>query len=78
MAKYYCKWCGQHYSSIQNMSVLKCTKNPDGSKRHELYEGNEKSKYQCKWCGQSYSSLLSMAQLKCSKNPHHDRHEPLA
>ena len=49
MAKYYCKWCGQHYSSIQNMSVLKCTKNPDGSKRHELYEGSEKSKYKCKW-----------------------------
>lgn len=76
MAKYYCKWCGQSFSSVQSMSSAKCRKNPNGD-YHELYEGSEKSKYQCKWCGQSFPSLFVMGGAKCRKNPHNDHHDPL-
>ena len=76
MAKYYCKWCGKYFSSIQNMSASKCVKNPEGD-YHELYEGSEKSKYQCKRCGKTFPSLSTMAASQCLKNPHHKHHEPM-
>jgi DNA-directed RNA polymerase subunit RPC12/RpoP len=75
MANYYCKWCGQKYSSVLSLTSHSCSKNPNG-KKHELYEGSEKSKYTCKWCGQQYSSILSLTSHSCSKNPNGKKHEP--
>ena len=72
---YYCKWCGTKYSSISSLTSGACSKNPNG-KRHELYEGSEKSHYYCKWCGLKYSSISSLTSGACSRNPDSKRHEP--
>ncbi|MCH5150263.1 MAG: hypothetical protein J1G30_06320 [Spirochaetales bacterium] len=73
--RFYCKWCGISYFSIGSMSRGFCSKNPNG-KKHELYEGSEKSKFYCKWCGMSYFSISSMSCGFCSKNPSSRNHEP--
>lgn len=73
--KVYCKWCGRSYPSIRQMTINSCNRNPP-SKRHELYEGGEKTKYECKWCGRSYPSLGQMAINSCNKNLPSKRHEP--
>lgn len=53
MANFYCKWCGSKYSSVSSLTSSSCSKNPDG-KKHELYEGSEKSQYTCKCCGSKF------------------------
>ncbi len=73
--KYYCKWCGDYYSSIKSLTVNRCRKNPS-SEYHEPYEGSEKPKYYCKWCGDYYSSIKSLTVNRCRKNPNSDYHEP--
>ena len=74
--KFYCKWCGQSYSSVSSLTSGLCSRNPEGN-RHELYEGSEKSQYTCKYCGQKYSSLSSLTLGICSKSPHKKHHPAL-
>lgn len=74
MAKFYCKWCGQTNPSVSSLTAGSCSKNPD-SKKHELYEGSEKSKYTCKCCGQTNPSLASLTAGSCSKSPT-KKHQP--
>lgn len=74
--KYYCKWCGQNYSSVSSLTAGSCAHNPDG-KKHELYEGSEKPQYTCKCCGQKYSSISSLTAGSCSKGPHKKHHPAL-
>lgn len=71
--KFYCKWCGQSYSSVSSLTSGSCSRNPEG-KRHELYEGSEKTQYTCKYCGQKYSSISSLTSGSCSKSPHKKHH----
>ena len=71
--KCFCKYCGQSFISVSAMTNYSCKKSP--SKRHELYEGGEKSQYICKHCGQKFQSLVSMANASCRKSPT-TRHEP--
>jgi transcription elongation factor Elf1 len=71
--KFYCKWCGQSYSSVATLTATSCSRNPEG-KKHELYEGSEKSQYTCKYCGQKYSSLSTLTATSCSKSPHKKHH----
>jgi len=73
MANYYCKWCGQKYSTVSSLTANSCSKNPAG-KKHELYEGSEKSQYTCKYCGQKYSTLFSLTANSCSKSPYKKHH----
>jgi DNA-directed RNA polymerase subunit RPC12/RpoP len=73
MANYYCKWCGQKHSSVASLTNNACSKSP--SKKHELYEGSEKSQYTCKYCGQKHSSLASLTNNACSKSPN-KKHQP--
>ena len=54
--------------------IYEYAKNPDG-KKHELYEGSEKSQYTCKCCGSKYSSLSSLTSSSCSKSPT-KKHQP--
>ena len=75
MANYYCKYCGQKFSSISSLTASNCSKNPNG-KYHEPYEGSEKSQYYCKYCGQQFSSISSLIASNCSKNPNGKYHEP--
>ncbi len=72
--KFYCKWCGHTYGNISSLTSGTCSQNPNG-KRHELYEGSEKSHYNCKYCGQRYASLSSLTCGSCSKSPN-KRHHP--
>lgn len=74
MANFYCKWCGNKYSSVVGLTAGSCIRNPEG-KKHALYEGSEKSKYTCKCCGSSYSSLVSLTQGSCLKSPN-KKHQP--
>jgi DNA-directed RNA polymerase subunit RPC12/RpoP len=74
MANYYCKWCGQKFSSVSGLTANQCSRNP-GGKRHELYEGNEKSQYTCKYCGQKFSSLSGLTANQCTKSPS-KKHQP--
>lgn len=68
MANYYCKWCGSRYSHIGGLSTGSCSKNPNGRK-HELYEGSEKSRYTCKYCGKESSTILTLIGSFCLRHP---------
>lgn len=72
MSNFYCKWCGHKSSSVSSLTANSCVRNPDG-KKHELYEGSEKSQYTCKCCGHKSTSLSSLTANSCSKSPtkHH-------
>jgi redox-regulated HSP33 family molecular chaperone len=72
---YYCKWCGNKYSSVSSLTAGTCLRNHNG-KKHELYEGSEKSQYICKWCGNKYSSISNLTAGTCSRNPNSKRHDP--
>ncbi len=74
--KFYCKWCGQNFSSVSSLTANSCSRNPEG-KKHELYEGSEKSQYTCKFCGQKFSSISSLTANSCSKSPHKKHHPAL-
>ncbi|GBU26298.1 hypothetical protein R83H12_02998 [Fibrobacteria bacterium R8-3-H12] len=72
MPNYYCKHCGTKYQNLQNMLMSGCSKSP--TRKHELYEGSEKSKYTCKYCGVSMQTLQSLVISTCHKSPskHHE------
>ena len=74
MANFYCKWCGSKSSSVSSLTASGCSKNPDG-KKHERYEGSEKSQYTCKCCGSNSSSLSSLTASGCSKSST-KKHQP--
>ena len=81
MANYYCKHCGQRFSSVNNLTAQTCPRHPDGNHRgrHELYEGDEKSQYTCKYCGQRFSSISNLTAQTCPRHPngnHKGRHSP--
>ena len=81
MAKYFCEYCGEEFSSIQNLTGYKCSKHPIGYHNgyHKLYEGGEKSEYFCKYCGEKFSSIRNLTGYKCSKHPngyHNGYHAP--
>jgi len=71
MAKFFCKYCGLSFPSVQSLTQNWCTKNPAGKtgQRHVLYEGSKKAQYTCKYCGQKFSSIQSLVQNWCTKNP---------
>ena len=71
MAKFFCKYCGQSFPSVQSLVQNLCLKNPAGKsgQPHVLYEGSEKTQYTCKFCGQRFSSIQSLVQNWCIKNP---------
>ena len=71
MSNYYCKYCGIHYQSIQELTNSSCTNHPDGRKKgmHSLYEGSEKSKYACKYCGIHYQSIQELTNSSCTNHP---------
>ena len=71
MANYYCKYCGQKFSSVASLTANPCPMHPNGfaKGKHELYEGSEKSKYTCKYCGQTFSSISSMTANPCPRHP---------
>lgn len=79
MAKYYCKYCGQSFSSINSLTAYQCNRHPDGrGMHHELYEGEEKSQYTCKYCGLKFNSLTSLTAYQCNRHPdgRGNHHEP--
>jgi len=73
MANFYCKHCGVKHSSVMSLTNGACSRSP--TKRHELYEGSEKSQYTCKHCGVKHSTLMSLLNGACSRSPT-KRHEP--
>ncbi len=73
MANFYCKWCGSKSSSVSSLTANGCSKSP--SKKHELYEGSEKSEYTCKFCGTKKSSISSLTTNSCFKSPT-KKHQP--
>lgn len=68
MAEFYCKCCGEKYSSVSSLASGHCSRNPNGG-HHVPYEGGEKSKYTCKYCGSQYQTLSSLTSGYCSKSP---------
>jgi hypothetical protein len=69
----YCKLCGIKMPDVRALTSNFCPKSP--SKRHELYEGSEKSKYTCKHCGITMSTIQALVTNSCQKSPT-KRHEP--
>ena len=81
MANFYCKYCGQRFSSVNNLTAQTCPYHPDGNHkgRHELYEGEEKSQYTCKYCGHKASSIINLTAQTCPRHPngnHKGKHSP--
>jgi len=72
---YYCKYCGVKNTSVTRLvNESGCQRSP--SKKHELYEGSEKSQYTCKYCGVKNSSIMGLVNASgCIKSPS-KRHEP--
>lgn len=73
---YYCKWCGNKYSTVSSLTSNVCPRNPQKGGRHSLYEGTEKKQYVCKYCGNKYSTITSLTANVCPRNPNKGRHEP--
>ena len=71
MAKFYCKYCGNSYSTLTALTACSCPRHPDGPGRgkHALYEGDEKDRYVCKYCGNSYSTLTALTACSCPRHP---------
>jgi DNA-directed RNA polymerase subunit RPC12/RpoP len=69
----YCKHCGIKMPDVRTLTLNSCLKSP--SKRHELYEGSEKSKYICKHCGMTMPTIQVLVANTCLKSPT-KRHEP--
>jgi DNA-directed RNA polymerase subunit RPC12/RpoP len=67
MPNYYCKYCGIKNTSVQALVGNPCVKSP--SRKHELYEGSEKSVYVCKYCGLKNSSFQALVGNTCVKSP---------
>jgi hypothetical protein len=71
---YYCKYCGQKYSSVFLLTNAGCFKSP--TKKHVLYEGAKKSQYVCKYCGTKSNTIVSLTgSSHCLKSPN-KWHEP--
>ena len=72
---YYCKWCGVKNTNVTGLiNSSGCTLSP--TKKHELYEGLEKSQYVCKYCGVKNSSIKGLLLSSgCIKSPT-KRHVP--
>jgi ribosomal protein L37E len=73
MANFYCKHCGSKNTNVKSLTASTCSRSP--TKRHELYEGSEKSQYTCKYCGSKNTTLASLTASTCSKSPT-KRHSP--
>lgn len=71
MANFFCVYCGQKFSSVQQLVNSNCAKHPNGTfkGKHQLYEGGEKSQYTCKYCGNKFSSLQQLTSANCAKHP---------
>jgi predicted nucleic acid-binding Zn ribbon protein len=81
MAKFYCKYCGNAYSSVQSLTSTTCSRHPDGvgKGRHALYEGDEAPEYTCKYCGKRASTIASLTSQTCPRHPDGNgkgRHSP--
>jgi len=70
---FYCKYCGKRSGSLAALTCGSCSNSP--SKKHELYEGSEKSSYLCKYCGKRSGSIATLTVGSCPRSPH-KRHEP--
>lgn len=71
MAKFYCKYCGNAFSSVQSLTGTTCPRHPDGvgKGRHALYEGDEAPEYTCKYCGKRASTIASLTSTTCPRHP---------
>ena len=81
MAKVYCKYCGNAFSSVQSLTSTTCPRHPDGvgKGRHALYEGDEAPEYTCKYCGKRASTIASLTSTTCPRHPDGNgkgRHSP--
>ena len=81
MAKVYCKYCGNAFSSVQSLTSTTCSRHPDGvgKGRHALYEGDEAPEYTCKYCGKRASTIASLTSQMCPRHPDGNgkgRHSP--
>jgi len=72
MPNFYCKHCGLRNTSAQALVMNPCPRSP--SRKHELYEGSEKSVYICKYCGIKNSSIQALVINPCPHSPskHHE------
>ena len=71
MANYYCKNCGDKFSSISSLTSSDCRSHPNGryKGKHTVFEGKESSQYQCKNCGDKFSSISSLTSSDCRSHP---------
>ena len=76
MDNYFCKWCGVLAHEIHRLTSENCSRNPQGRK-HELYEGGEKSQYTCKYCGVKFPTIEGLTARSCSKSPYKKHHPAL-
>ena len=67
MANYYCIHCGVKFNEVRTLTNTSCAKSP--SKKHELYEGSEKSQYVCKYCGIKNTTIRALVSASCYKSP---------
>ncbi len=81
MANYYCKYCGERFSSVEILGASLCIRHPDGPNkgRHALFEGGEQAQYTCKYCGHQSPRIATLVSALCIRHPNgpnKGRHEP--
>ena len=67
MANYYCRHCGNKFTEVRTLTSASCVKSP--TKKHELYEGSEKTQYVCKYCGYKSTTIRALVSASCTKSP---------
>jgi len=62
MTKFYCKWCGDSFDTIEELENSHCLKNPEG--KHEIYNGYDGGvgQWTCEFC-KSTSREITLAMF---------------
>lgn len=65
--KYFCKYCGKSYNSVNRLNKEKCPRSPKGF--HKPFLGEIQYRYFCKYCSRNYPTIANMCSCKCSQSP---------
>ena len=75
--KYYCKYCGIDKNSVRELTLSNCGRYPNGSGKHEVYQGPINNEYQCQYCGDKKRTIWELTNSMCPRHPlgaHKGRH----
>lgn len=78
----YCRYCGQKFSSVSNLTANSCPRHPGGPSKgkHVPYQGDESDEYVCEYCGQKFRTIANLTSNSCPRHPNgpsKGKHSPM-